>query len=63
MSMSTEERVELLSKPTRKMRILSEANLKTFRVTPDIVIFQNFIVGQVYSVNVSLLNLLEVSLF
>lgn len=60
MKMSTEERTEKLKRLTRKVRVLSETNLKTFRVTPDIVIFQNFVVGNVHSVNVSLLNLLEV---
>lgn len=58
--MSTEERTEKLKRATRKVKVLSEANLKTFRVTPDIVVFQNFVVGKDYSVIVSLLNLQEV---
>lgn len=60
MTMSTEERTEKLKKLTRKVKVLSEENLKTFKVTPDIVIFQNFVVGKTYSVCVSLLNLQEV---
>lgn len=58
--MSTEERIEKLKKPLRKVKVLSEENLTTFKITPDIVIFQNFVSGNIYSVNVSLLNLLEV---
>lgn len=61
MSLSTEERTEKLKRPIRKVRMLSETNVKTFKVTPDIVIFQNFTVGKIHSVNVSLLNLQEVT--
>lgn len=52
--------MEKLKRPLRKVKVLSAANLKTFRVTPDVVVFQNFVVGNVHSATISLLNLLEV---
>lgn len=60
MSMTTEERTKQLKKPTRKVKVLSEDNLKSFKVIPDVVIFQNFAIGSKYSTNVLLQNAVEV---
>nr|CAI5839535.1 unnamed protein product [Callosobruchus analis] len=54
LQVSTEERLQRLSKPTRKYRVTTELN--TFSRTPDIVVFQNFSSNNVYTTTLTLQN-------
>lgn len=62
MKLSTEERLEKLRKSQQKLNIQPELSLKTFSVTPDIVIFQNFKPGTIYTTPLTLRNTHNVKL-
>lgn len=62
MSLSITERYDKLVKARRRVKHLHELDIKTFRVNPEIVIFQNFAAGVSYSLHLNLLNLTDVSM-
>lgn len=61
MNVPLEERLEKLKKLHYKLKNYTDFNAHTFRVSPEIVIFQNFEIGETYSTYLTILNLREVS--
>ncbi|KAG5865676.1 hypothetical protein JTB14_020627 [Gonioctena quinquepunctata] len=59
MQLSVEERLEQLSKPTRRRR--SSTKMNAFSRTPDIIVFQNFKPNKIYKTTLTLQNLKPVS--
>lgn len=62
MNVSSEERLEKLKKSRFKLKDYTDFNMETFRVSPEIVIFQNFEIGKTYTAYLNILNILEVHL-
>lgn len=60
MLLSTEQRYEKLVHPAGDQFAIRN-NLKSFKVTPDIIVFQNFVRGTVYSVQLSVMNIQDTS--
>lgn len=62
MNVPLEERLEKVKKFNHKLEHYTDFNMQTFRVSPAIVIFQNFEIGKTYSAFLTVLNLREVNL-
>lgn len=63
MNVSVEERLEKLKKVHCRVKNLTDFNIQTFRISPEVIIFQNFEIGRTYSAILNVLNLREVNLF
>lgn len=61
MSLSLIDRHEQLKNARRRIKSWSEPELKSFRINPEMVVFQNFEPGMIYSLELSLLNLRQVN--
>lgn len=55
MLLSTEERLEKLKRPLRKIYFPVQQRVP-FKIVPDIVIFQNFNINSIYTVPLTLIN-------
>lgn len=56
MLLSTEERLEKLKRPLRKIYFPNDLRRIPFKIIPDIVIFQNFNINNIYTVPLTLIN-------